>query len=265
MSVGNLDYDRVGWNDPNYFSSIIGMGAIAALNLLLSVERERKWIRILLIGVIMLVIVVSLMVASRGGTVAIFVSGAVLLILSLRSSRTSKGLMLLLVAFIAVLYQTGAFDFLIYRFVNDEGEIGGRRIIWLSKLKDFSLQATPLDWLIGKGYKAGLAMSSYVGKRDYIGFHNDFIAMLVSYGLIGLLTMVAMYVYPILKYKDPRVIAGCLYIILISMSLEPLYSGALDIFYFYFYLCVLGESTKKRTTLGIWRKSKKKILIRSYQ
>lgn len=245
FTVGDRQFDRVGWNDPNYFSSIIGMGAIASLNMLLSSERLSKLYQALLISVIMLVIVVSLMIASRGAILAMFVSIMVLLIFARRQSKISSVLLLTLFAFIIIIYQNGSFNFLITRFINDAGEIGGRDVIWRSKLADFSEHASFLDLLIGLGHKEGLALASYVGDRAYIGFHNDYIAMSVSYGLIGLILMIAMYLYPIFKYKDPRVTATCLYIMIISISLEPLYSGGLAIFYFYFYVCVIGEATSQ--------------------
>lgn len=249
FTVGYMEYERVGWNDPNYFSSIIGMGALASLNMLVAPERLTKLHKALLSGIVMLVIFVSLMIASRGAILAMFISSAVLLISTRRLSRNSMWLVLVLLIFLAILYQVGSFDFLISRFVNDEGEIGGRSIIWRSKLADFASQASLIDWLIGFGHKGGLALSSYVGDRAYIGFHNDYIALLVSYGVIGVIIVIAMYLYPIIKYKDSRVTSCCLYVMLISLSLEPLYSGGLAIFYFYFYVCVIGEETRQSKLL----------------
>lgn len=249
LMVDNVEFERVGWNDPNYFTSIIGMGGIAALNLLVSVGELKKLYRAMLIGVIMLVITVSLLVASRGAVLAIFISGMVLLIYNRRQSRIIMRLLLILVVFLVLLYQFGAFDFLISRFINDGGEIGGRTIIWQRKIADFAAQASLLDWLVGIGYKDGFALSSYVGDRAYIGFHNDYLAMLVSYGIIGLILTIAMYLYPICKYKDTRVTANCLYAIIISLSIEPLYSGGLAIFYFYFYTSLIGEASRQKDLL----------------
>lgn len=245
LTVDNIDFERVGWNDPNYFSSIVGMGAIAALNMLISPVPLNKIYRTLLTCIIMIVTIVSLMVASRGAILAMFISSIVLLISARRQSKKLMGLILSLIIFNVLLFQMGSFDFLLSRFASDGGDIGGRSIIWQSKLEDFSAQASFTDWLIGVGHESGLALSSYVGDRAYIGFHNDYIAMLVSYGIIGLVVMLAMYLYPIFKYKDPRVTASCLYVMIISFSLEPLYSGGFAIFYFYFYICVLGEVTRQ--------------------
>ena len=245
-TVGSIEYDRVGWNDPNYFTAIIGMGALAALNMLLSPEHINKRNRALLISVILIVIVVSLMIASRGGAAALFGGAATLLILSRRRSRAVTGIMFLLVVFVFALYENGAFDFLFSRFANDEGAMGGRVVIWTSKMADFSAQASPIDWLVGMGHKEALAMSTYLNGKSVIGFHNDYIAVLASYGIVGLITVIALYLYPIVKYKDPRVTAICVYIIIISMSLEPLSSGALDLFYLYFYACILGESKRAK-------------------
>lgn len=244
-AVGNIEYQSVGWNDPNYFTSIIGIGAMAALNLLLSCERISKFNRISLIGVIMIVILVSLKVASRGGVAALVGGAATLLILSRLRSRTAIWISLFFVVFIIALYEYGAFDFLISRFSNDEGELGGRKLIWTSKMADFSAQASLLDWLVGIGHKGALAMSTYINNKSVLGFHNDFIAILISYGIIGLFIVLSLYFYPIFKYKDPQVTAICIYLIIISMTLEPLSSGALDIFYLYFYACILGESKRK--------------------
>lgn len=245
LTVGTQDFERIGWNDPNYFTGIIGMGALAALQMLVTTINLSKWQRYALIGILLLVFFVSLLVASRGGIAALMGGSVALLILSRRNNSRSSRLLLLLVVFGGILFSIGAFDMLLSRMANDEGELGGRTIIWVSKLTDFASSASPLDWLFGIGHKAAIATSSYVGNRSIIGFHNDYIAFLLSYGIVGLFLFVFLLVYPIIKFKDACVTAGIIYIALISFSLEPLSSGSLGYYYFYFFLNILGRSKDK--------------------
>lgn len=249
LEVGMQDYNRIGWNDPNYFTAVFGMGAIAAFQILMYYNNLTRKLRHFLIGVILLVLTVSLLVASRGGIAAILGSFATLFLLSRKKNKNASSIFLILLIFGIVLYQFGAFDILLARVASDEGELGGRSVIWVSKLNDFSSSASILDWVFGLGHSGGLSVSNYLGgDKAIIGFHNDFLAILISYGIVGLTLFVIMLLYPIIKYRTPSVTAGVVYLSLISLSLEPFSAGGLDFCYFYFYLCVLGHYMKYADT-----------------
>lgn len=248
LSVGAKDFDRIGWNDPNYFSGLIGMGALTATSIIIFNKELSKILRYLLFLVVLLVIVVSFMVASRGGIVALFAGILTLVVLSRKHhNKFASRLFLLLLVSVSILYSMGFMDLLFSRFNNDVGEIGGRRIIWFGKLSDFAGMASPIDWLIGIGRRKGFSLSSNLGNQNVMGFHNDYLAFLLCYGILGLFLLLTLLIYPILKFKDARVTAGVVYLMLISWSLEPLSSGMLDFFYYYFFLCIMGAEKEYRT------------------
>lgn len=257
LEVAGESFDRVGWSDPNYFTGIIGMGVIAALQLLLFNKDIRRWQQYVLIGSILLVFFVSLLMASRGGIAAMVGSSLILLLLSRRRGERSTIILMLLIVFAVVMYTIGAFDLLLFRLFADEGDMSGRTVIWANKLADFAASATPIDWIFGIGHKAALTTSSRSGIA--IGFHNDYISFLLSYGIIGLILFVVSLCYPIFKYKNARVTAGMIYLLMLSFSLEPITSGGLGYFYLYFYLCVLGQSDNNTI-----RSERQEITTKSY-
>ena len=141
----------------------------------------------------------------------------------------------------------GGFDFLLARFENDEGEIGGRSIIWSEKIKAFVANGSIDKWIVGYGKKEGYELAFTLGNKRMIGFHNDFLSFFVCYGIFGLLYLLSLFIVPIIRYKNLSVTSGILYIMAICLSLEPM-SGLLDFYYFYFFLIILGEGERVSAT-----------------
>ena len=245
IMVGADEYDRIGWNDPNYFSALIGIGVFSALQLLFSKQQISRPLSIFLILTIGLALYVLLKVASRGALVALSVSVIVLVLFSKR--KGAKYLTVLSITLLLV-YLFGGFDFILARFENDGGEIGGRSIIWSEKLIAFIEKASFENWVVGFGKKEGYSLASIVGGKSLIGFHNDYLSFFICYGILGALYLLLLLLIPIFKYKNLVVTSGILYIIVICLSLEPM-SGLLDFYYFYFYLIILGENEKQQVLI----------------
>ena len=241
ITVGVDDYERIGWNDPNYFSALIGAGVFSAIHLLVSKQFKARSIVFFLYLTVALSVYVLLIVASRGALIALLIA---VIPLAFFSKRKGLRYFSLLCVILLIVYWIGGFDFLLARFENDEGEIGGRSIIWSEKIKAFVANGSIEKWIVGYGKKDGYELAFTLGNTRMIGFHNDFLSFFVCYGILGLLYLILLFIVPIIRYKSLSVTTGILYIMVICLSLEPM-SGLLDFYYFYFFLITLGEGEKQ--------------------
>lgn len=234
IDFGGFVMTRKGWADPNYFGCEIAAGVICAINELMSGNYSKKVRRLLYLCIIISVYTI-VTTASRGAILALG-GGAVSIVLFSSAKRNTKLYMIFAFLALAVfLLQSHAADLLFARFGNDEGDMGGRTNVWAIKLAAF-IQTSPLHWFIGVGRTGAIKMG-----MD-LGFHNDYIAFLCMYGLLGLGSFLALLLYPIRKAaREVRgYVVGCVvFLAIASMSLEPITSGYLLFFYFYLYIIVM--------------------------
>lgn len=229
----NDGMERSGWTDPNYLSCIIGMGVISAMIILLKENRYSLISKSYFILVIVLSLLVQIMLASRGGLLCVLASLLILITLSNVKIQYKIFSAIILLAFLIWSYLNNYFELLAYRIANDSGG-SGRLDIWTNKLTEFYNLKNPLKWLFGIGYDSAYGLAS---KSSGIGFHNDFIAVLCGYGLLGLIVLIyMMIVRPIFhssKASKPIVISLVAYLVLACLTLEPISAGRLTYFGFW--------------------------------
>lgn len=217
-TVGGLE--QTGWRDPNYYCGTMCMGLIVCFIELFN-QKLTKIQYVLLFFVIILVMVATLMNASRGVILAIILS-VVFLFVNLKIKTTWKILFVLLSAvFLYYVYTSSTFELLFARFAEEDSTASGRTSIWGTKLSWF-LEGSITDVLFGKGHDTAV-------KYGGMGFHNDFIAALVEYGIVGLLILLSAFLYPLrLSSKQNRipVCALILYLAIVSCSIEPITTGS---------------------------------------
>lgn len=241
------DFDVYGWMDRNYFSTVLGMGVISSV-LLLTWKRElgRNIKNICLIA-IAVSILTMIILASRGALLAVGVSMFVYTIIGKFPTKYKILGLLSLPLFLFIIYLYGYLDFLIYRMTEEESltDGSGRTITWGIKIGHFFDDLNPLQNLVGIGFQKGLVLGS--GNRP-IGFHNDFVAFVVDYGILGIILFLTMLIHPILRSTILRkeTIVMTLYLALCSFSLEGFSSGRIS--YFLFYIPVLLLSRVKSNT-----------------
>lgn len=231
-------YERSGWIDPNYFGTILGMGVVIAFSKLLDRNKDRKnrTEDILSFAAIMLTLPVLLLNASRGAILSVIVAGVVLFMFA-KAKIWHKFLIIIVAILVLIyLYNNQYMDLLAYRIANDGTGGSGRLSIWSSKLAAFS-RGSLFNILFGYGYVGGLNVSGRL-----IGFHNDYVAFLVDYGIVGFFLFMYMMFYPLMQvprksYVYPRILSITLYLSVTCLTLEPLTAGRLP--YFIFYLLAL--------------------------
>lgn len=230
--------ERAGWTDPNYLSTIIGMGVITSLIQLFNAKKSGVISNLIYVFVILVSLSAQILLASRGGLLAVCTSSMILLMLT-KSKPIYKILIILILGiFIFYLYNNDYFRLLEYRISHDSGNGSGRTEIWSKKISDF-FSLNFIQLIFGIGYEKSLLLGGYGYKGGY-GFHNDFVAILCNYGIIGLITFVGALIYPIKKaWKQKRLLVFPLvcYLAVTCMTLEPISAGRLT--YFGFYLLIL--------------------------
>ena len=245
-----LDYrvseglERIGFADINYGGTVVGMGMFAAF-----VERmKNKHVPLLLRIIIDITIALStvslVMNASRGAVLAVSAAVAVLLVFSKIKPGYKFLYIVLLSAFVIFIYSKGYMDLLLYRVENDElGGGSGRADIWQIKLDSFFTEATPYEWIMGMGFTGGRHLG---WGSDQRAFHNDFLAFMVNYGLIGLTLFIAFFLKPLrnIEINKSFIYAGMAFLFVACMTLEPFTAGRLPFFVFWFYLLQLSKSNQ---------------------
>ena len=240
-SVSTIDgeLERKGWTDPNYFGAVIGYGVIASFISLLEWPNMKKRLKWGIYGTLVISLYAILITASRGVFVAIATSLGIFFLFG--SVRFGKKVLFLLIGGLIVLlfYQLGFFDLILLRFQSDSGDAGGRIIIWEARLKAFFNDCNILQQLFGVGFH----QSRYLGTPKLLGSHNDYIAILTSYGFVGLIALFSIFLYPIRKAKEYKsyVLIAILYMIICMFSIEPFTSGHWSCYYFYLYILLLSQ------------------------
>ena len=114
----------------------------------------------------------------------------------------------------------------------DEGHGGtGRTDIWAIKLQSYC-QLGFLDQLLGIGYQNGMRLGFGYAR----GFHNDYIAFLVEYGILGLIAYIGFMISFLMKAKNFwTVFSIVIYVVTTGATLEPISGGMLVYFCFLFY------------------------------
>lgn len=226
--------ERSGWVDPNYLSTIIGMGIVTSVILLLQHKKANTFEKLFYIITIGISIITQLLLASRGGILSVCGTIIIIFFFTKIPRKYKISIILCLILFIIWLYQNDYFTLLEYRIENDEGTGSGRTDIWETKLKLFYEQDNILNWIFGKGFQSAFELGA---KDSVLGFHNDFIAILCGYGLIGILLFLYILYLPIkISSKEKRaiIIALIFYLVLSCSTLEPISAGRFTYFGFYF-------------------------------
>ena len=237
--------ERAGWTDPNYLSCIIGMGILSSVILLTDIESIRPSLKIYCIAVILISIVSQVLLASRGGLLCVSMSLITIVIFSKIKKYYKLLAVLFALLFIIWLYNNSYFDLLLYRMGEDTTG-SGRLGIWNRKLTAFSSECTPINWFFGLGQQSAYQLAS---TGNGVGFHNDFIAILCSYGLVGVVLFIyILFIYPF-KLTDQlnrvKVWSIVIYLTLACLTLEPFAAGRIT--YFGFYALILFCSREKST------------------
>jgi cell division protein FtsW (lipid II flippase) len=167
------------------------------------------------IACIILGIIVVVLQASRGSFLAIGTA----IIIQLLFSKTKLHIKL---AFISVtligiiyMYQSDYFTLLIDRVQNDEGTGSGRSEIWIRKINDWS---SNLSNILGGGFQSSIYKFAPL-KADC---HNEFVSILLNYGVIGIGILFAS-IYKLCRVIKNRVFNLSLiaFICIAFMTLSP--------------------------------------------
>lgn len=212
--------ERSGWNDPNYFSTLLDYGFLVAIMYLMGYLKSDLWIfnKVILMCVSVAIFAAVVMTASRAGFLCFVILFVVVAVTTkmkwywyLLGSCVVWGVIL-------YMYNEGTFDVLLYRFFEQGNlESGGDRTnIWELGISNFFNQDFS-NVLLGGGYWHRVNLTN--GKD----LHNEFVSILLDYGLIGIF----LFMYFILSSCSFGIRAfvqrniSVLFFVLALMSLSP--------------------------------------------
>lgn len=238
--------DRSGWTDPNYLSCIVGMGVVTSLILLLKERNARFILRLMWCSTIVLSFVAQVLMASRGGLLCVCVASMILIFFANVKFKYKLLITILLLALLVFLYSNNFFELLIYRVNNDTvGGGSGRIDIWKLKIREFITEGNICQWIFGIGYESAFRLG--FGPSGF-GFHNDFLAILCGYGLVGCIVFCyLLFIYPFRRIKSEKAIvfSMIIYLALACMTLEPISVGRLPYMGFYALIIVYANTEIK--------------------
>ena len=241
-SQGGTIAQTTGWTDPNYFASIIGMGALVSIINLLKLSYNKRLLILVSVITALTSLVSMFMLASRGAILSLVVAVCVA-ILFMNTSKWYKFVTLfVIITFVLYCFNNSYFEYLAYRMESSDVTGSGRTIIWANKFEHFINDPNPFRYLIGVGAETGFlynpGLSQYLGGS---GFHNQYVAFLVCYGVLGFVLLIVFLLKPVLTLRKDYIIdvmVYLLYILVCMLTLEPLTLGYL-VFWAYIYFVFL--------------------------
>lgn len=233
--------DRTMWEDPNYLGCVVGMGVICAYFELMRKNYANKFVKLLYLFTIFIGILMLLLNASRGAALSTAIGITFITMFSNISNGKKISAIIIVVIAIVILYQLDMFSALQERMESDDGTGNARTTIWAYKTAAFFL--LPTYYIItGIGYYNGFMLGTY----DGYGFHSDYVAFFVDYGIIGTLLLITLFAYPLYlsgKNKNNRgiIYAMTFYLMANCATLEPLTGGRVIYFLFYLYIIIIAK------------------------
>ena len=232
---------RRSWVDPNYFGNVCGMGVVLAYNVVVNKLAPNRYFNKIAIITVTLGILLLVMNASRGAFLSMSVAIVVVTVFSKVKLKKKIGIALLVALGVIAMYSLGAFDVLTERLMDEDITGNGRTIIWGAKMQGY-MNGDTFEKLFGIGYSDGF----YLAIPGGFGFHNDYLAFLVDYGVVGLILFFCIVAYPLKLVanspsKRPIVISLLAFILICSITLEPFSYGRLTYWYFYMLIVLLAR------------------------
>lgn len=251
--VGGKLLERSGWTDPNYLSMIVGMGAIIGFRNILRIRSIDKFTMVLSLSSFCMAIPAMLLLVSRGGLLCLC-GGIVVLMFASKVKTTYKiGVVCLILFFVVVLY-TNDFLAMLEERLNGEANGSNNERLWIleNRLNAF-FDGNPLYWLVGYGLQDGMKL----GLPYPMGSHNDYVAFLAEYGIIGLILFLCLLLLPFynLKYGTKVIGETCaltVYLFLASLTLEPFAFGRWVYYVFLLYIIIIvrtDNTVRKKTRI----------------
>lgn len=242
------DLEQTGWSDPNYLSTALGMGLVIAVRDLLHGDNKLPYTSFLSVTVLCSTISM-LLLASRGAILSVILTIALLFVISKTERRTKVIAVTVAAIFILFLYTNKYIDFVMARIEAEDGTANHRTEIWQSKISDFFLIDNPLSWIFGVGQSEGFKLGKYLG-RSLTGMstHNDILSVLIYYGFIGMCLFISVITYLLRvcrKADRPQIIALLAYLLICSMTIEPLARGNFVYWGFLFYIFIYARHSQE--------------------
>ena len=246
--------ERTMWEDPNYLGCVVGMGIICAYFELMRKNYPNKFVKMLYLFTILIGIPMLLLNASRGAALSTAIGITFITMFSnISNSKKISAIIIVAIAVVA-LYQLDMFSALEQRMESDDGTGNARTTIWAYKTAAFFLLPSYVI-LTGIGYRGGFMLGTY----DGYGFHSDYVAFFVDYGVIGTMLLVLFFLYPLYlsrKNKSNRgiIYAMTFYLMANCATLEPLTSGSVIYFLFYMYIIILAKKENNHNTSNLYNR-----------
>ena len=232
--------DRSAWTDPNYLSMIVGMGAVIGFRNILRIRNIDRFTAVLSLISFFMAVPAMLLLVSRGGLLCLCGGIAVLMLFSKIKTSYKIGVIVFIVIFVIILY-TNDFLTMLEERLNGEANASNNERVWIlqNRLTAF-FEGFPFYWLVGYGLQDGLKL----GLPFPMGSHNDYVAFLAEYGVIGLVMFLGMLSLPFYNMKHGTKVLGevcayTFYLLLASLTLEPFAFGRWVYYVFLLFIIII--------------------------
>lgn len=241
------EMEQTGWMDPNYLGAALGTGLVVAVKDLLAGNKKPYYIVISVLTVIGTTFAL-LQLASRGAILSVVFAVTILFVFLNSKVWIKITVVILAVLFVLFLYSNQYMEFVLARFEKDDGTGSLRTVIWYTKLDEFFRNRNPLDWVFGIGHREGVELGGTFGMSAHgMSTHNDFLSVLIYYGFVGVIIFFSAIAYPVRicqKSDRPQIIALLVYLLMCSMTIEPMAHGNFVYWGFFFYIIVLARQSQ---------------------